>query len=205
MHEIQRNKLNFLSVSSVMLDWRGEIKKKNELLSTEQTNWNAICIGCKLMLGPGIVAFITAAAGQLVWEDLQWGNSSQEQRLDNSPAEMTSAPSPHLWLIGWRFHSRAETIHYWVGSCVTKRPGHLAVACGVPTIDTNPVKDQFSPSSLTHVLLRENKKTSQATNDSGVKPHAASALFIHVKTFIGLNNWWTVVKVSQPCLRLQFV
>lgn len=48
------------------------------------------------MLGPGIVAFITAAAGQLVWEDLQLGNSSQEQRLDNSPAEMTSAPSPHL-------------------------------------------------------------------------------------------------------------
>lgn len=34
------------------------------------------------------------------------------QRLDDSPAEMTSALSPHLWLIGWRFHSTAETIHY---------------------------------------------------------------------------------------------
>lgn len=66
------------------------------------------------MLGTGIVAFITPAAGQLVWEDLQWGNTTQEPfpghegvRLDSSPAVMTSSPSPLLWLIGLRFHRGA--------------------------------------------------------------------------------------------------
>lgn len=49
----------------------GNQEEKWTLLATEQTNWNVICIGCKLMLGSGIVAFITGAAGQLVWEDLQ--------------------------------------------------------------------------------------------------------------------------------------
>lgn len=67
------------------------------------------------MLGTGIVAFITPAAGQLVWEDLQWGNTTQEPfprhegvRLDGSPAVMTSSLSPHLWLIGLRFHRQAR-------------------------------------------------------------------------------------------------
>lgn len=66
------------------------------------------------MLGTGIVAFITPAADQHVCEDLQWGNRAQELfpghegvRLNGSPAEMTSSLSPHLWLIGLRFHFRA--------------------------------------------------------------------------------------------------
>lgn len=67
------------------------------------------------MLGIGIVAFITPAPGQLVWEDLQWGNRIQELFpghdgvwLDGSPAEMTSSLSPHLWLIGLRFHFKGR-------------------------------------------------------------------------------------------------
>ena len=100
----------------------------------EQINSNSVCIfiTCKLTLGSGIVAFIGAAAGRLVCEDLQWGNRTQElfpghegRQVNGSPAGMTSSLSPHLWLIGLRFHVGAGTIHYWVWSSVTKRPGHL--------------------------------------------------------------------------------
>lgn len=44
------------------------------------------------MLGTGIVAFITPAAGQHVWEDLQWGNRSQEPfpGHEGVPAEQLS-------------------------------------------------------------------------------------------------------------------
>lgn len=132
------------------------MNSKEYIKPAKQINWNAIYIfiTCKLMLGTGIVTFITTAAGQHVWEDLQWGNRIQELFpghggvwLNSSPAEMTSSLSPYLWLIGLRFHFRAETMDYWVWSSVTKRPGHLTAlrieTFAVPTIDcTDPVEDQ---------------------------------------------------------------
>lgn len=50
-----------------------KISSKPYVKVAEQINSNAmyIIITCKLMLGRVIVAFITPAAGQLVWEDLQ--------------------------------------------------------------------------------------------------------------------------------------
>lgn len=49
------------------------MNSKVYIKAAKQINSNAICIfiACKLMLGTVIVAFITPAAGQLVWEDLQ--------------------------------------------------------------------------------------------------------------------------------------
>lgn len=141
-----------LILTAIKMFQYGKLTRKMNSFSFWTNTLKCLCIGCKLVLVSGIVTLITGAAGQLVWEDLQWGNSSQElfPGHDGAGFERLSCRDDlsldsHLWLIGLRFHSRAETIHYWVWSCVTKRPGHLAVACGVPTIDTNPVKDQFSP------------------------------------------------------------
>lgn len=67
------------------------------------------------MLGPGIVAFITGAAGQLVWEDLQWGNRSQEPfpGRDGAASEqlscrydLSSEPTP----LTYRFEGRDNTL-----------------------------------------------------------------------------------------------
>lgn len=194
------------------------------------------------MLGTGIVAFITPAAGQLVWEDLQWGNRAQEPfpghegvRLTSSPAEMTSSLSPHLWLIGLRFHFRAETMHNWMWSSVTKRPGHLTTLLYWSTRrshhwqnGTGPVKHQFSPAlwfklvflvyfvckiEFTYkrgiFLIYTAALDSRGQSGSFVEKCAAWGCscppFIHIKTSIHFNIWWTMVKVSQLCLRLQFL
>lgn len=142
---------------------RGKRKMKSKLYirAAKQINSDAtyIFITCKLTLGKGIVAFIFPAAGQLVWEDLQWGNRTQELFpghegvwLNGSPAEMTSSLSPHLWLIGLRFHFKGETMDYWVWSSVTKRPGHLTALLYWSIWrshhwlnHTDPVEDQCSP------------------------------------------------------------
>lgn len=49
------------------------MNSKQYIKAAVQINSNAtyIFIKCKLMLGTGIVTFITPAAGQHVWEDLQ--------------------------------------------------------------------------------------------------------------------------------------
>lgn len=100
----------------------------------------------KVMLGTGIVTFITPATGQLVREDSvreqdsgavpwpgRWLQAEQLSCRDDfipkprlPPSSPLSSPThPHLWLIGLKFYSSAETMDYWVSSSVSKRPGHL--------------------------------------------------------------------------------
>lgn len=70
------NGKRFLLLSSVcIIVPRGKRKMnlKQSIKAAVQINSNSvyIFITCKLMLGTGIVTFITPAAGQLVCEDLQ--------------------------------------------------------------------------------------------------------------------------------------
>lgn len=71
------------------------------------------------MLGPGIVAFITAAAGQLVWEDLQWGNGSQELFPGHDGAasgrlscrdDLSSEPTPLAYRLEVPLQGRDNTL-----------------------------------------------------------------------------------------------